>query len=614
MSASMPPPPESGDPTPADVKISEALRKRFDEAAFFPVIVELAVGPDGAGDYAALDATYQKVASAILAAAAQDGTETPILDPASPAIAPYLFATLRGSRIVALLNQFGQEIVRVSLNEHFKVPNAKPIGFQANLVGEAIAEPLASRVRTNPARLERVIIALSNQRTSKAGREAVLALLQTIRDRDRKQAQYEVLPEATHPYVFATMTGYAILALIDLDRRPVPPNRAIFRIWEDAQVRAFITDSVATIKADAAHIAFSASGKNIAWAVLDSGIDADHPHFRRFKNVDLGAPLAHKDFRGKGDGDASAVVDQNGHGTHVAGIIAGMMPADGDVKPVAVVSTRNEAGAEEKHTLPLGDIGGMAPQCKIVSLRVLDDDGTGVVSSLISAIDQIQQWNEFGRHLVVHGVNLSLGYPFDAEWFACGQSPICVEIDRLVDSGVAVVVAAGNSGYGYLQSEYVGAVSQGFGMSINDPGNSELAITVGSTHRTEPHRYGVSYFSSKGPTGDGRPKPDLIAPGERIISCASAQSRSDQVVVQKDGDAPSAVGRDAYLYKEDSGTSMAAPHVSGIIAAFLSIRREYIGRPRDVKAIFMQSATDLHRDRSFQGAGLVDLMRAIQSV
>src|ERR1700686_3032908 len=122
MSASMPPP-GSGDPTPAEVKISEALRKRFDEAAFLPVIVELAVGPDGANAYAALDATYQSVAAAIVAAAAQDGTApdgtvTRILDPAAPAIAPYLFATLRGSRILALLNQFGPEIVRVSLNEH----------------------------------------------------------------------------------------------------------------------------------------------------------------------------------------------------------------------------------------------------------------------------------------------------------------------------------------------------------------------------------------------------------------------------------------------------------------------------------------------------------------
>jgi hypothetical protein len=59
---------------------------------------------------------------------------------------------------------------------------------------------------------------------------------------------------------------------------------------------------------------------------------------------------------------------------------------------------------------------------------------------------------------------------------------------------------------------------------------------------------------------------------------------------------------------------MAAPHVSGAIAAFLSIRREFIGRPERVKEIFMSSATDLRRDRYFQGSGLVDLMRAIQSV
>ena len=67
-------------------------------------------------------------------------------------------------------------------------------------------------------------------------------------------------------------------------------------------------------------------------------------------------------------------------------------------------------------------------------------------------------------------------------------------------------------------------------------------------------------------------------------------------------------------YAEDSGTSMAAPHVSGVIAAFLSIRREFIGRSEEVKQIFLSTATDLGRDRSFQGKGLVDLMRAIQSV
>ena len=67
-------------------------------------------------------------------------------------------------------------------------------------------------------------------------------------------------------------------------------------------------------------------------------------------------------------------------------------------------------------------------------------------------------------------------------------------------------------------------------------------------------------------------------------------------------------------YREDSGTSMAAPHVSGVIAAFLSVRREYIGQPDVVKQIFLSTATDLRRAPYFQGRGLVDLMRAIQSV
>src|SRR5581483_12142857 len=81
--------------------------------------------------------------------------------------------------------------------------------------------------------------------------------------------------------------------------------------------------------------------------------------------------------------------------------------------------------------------------------------------------------------------------------------------------------AAGNTGYGYTETQARGAVAAGLTLSINDPGNAERAITVGSTHREMPHVYGVSYFSSKGPTGDGRPKPDLVAPGEKILSCAA---------------------------------------------------------------------------------------------
>jgi subtilisin family serine protease len=116
-------------------------------------------------------------------------------------------------------------------------------------------------------------------------------------------------------------------------------------------------------------------------------------------------------------------------------------------------------------------------------------------------------------------------------------------------------------------------------------------ITVGSTHRMLPHNYGVSYFSSRGPTGDGRRKPDLVAPGERIDSCALND----------------------YFGTMD-GTSMAAPHVSGAAALLLARHRELIGRPRQVKEILCDTATDLKREPRFQGAGLVDVLRAIQSI
>jgi subtilisin family serine protease len=211
----------------------------------------------------------------------------------------------------------------------------------------------------------------------------------------------------------------------------------------------------------------------------------------------------------------------------------------------------------------------------------------------------------------VHGVNLSVGYDFDPEWFACGQSPLCTEVDRLVRSGVVVVVAAGNSGYGFVQSRHQGVTSAGLDLTINDPGNSDLAITVGSTHRDMPHTYGVSYFSSKGPTGDGRMKPDLLAPGEKILSCRSTQMLplGDAGTVQR-----KRRRKLVALYREDSGTSQAAPHVSGVIAAFLSIRNEYLKQPEQVKRIFLSTATDLNRAPYFQGRGLVDVMRAIQSV
>ena len=427
--------------------------------------------------------------------------------------------------------------------------------------------------------------------------------------------------EYSQQYLFAQLEGDVIRELVKQDRRIKKELKqtggqkfgplAIYHIWPDFEIKSLINRSISTVKADAAQTSFSALGEGIVWAVLDSGIEATHPHFTLHDNLILKAPLVHKDFTKLGSANPeNALQDAFGHGTHVAGIIAGEMraPKEGNGKKIrAYTRRRKENGDITSDELPLDAIVGMAPKCKLLSLKVLDEKGDGLASNLITAIAMIQKLNGHGRRLLVHGVNMSVGYDFEPEWFACGQSPLCVEVDRLVRSGVVVVVAAGNTGYGAAQSQFRGVISAGMDLTINDPGNAELAITVGSTHKDMPHVYGVSYFSSKGPTGDGRAKPDLVAPGEKIISCAAGKQLQD---MKERAGAEAGVCQ----YLEESGTSMAAPHVSGVIAAFLSIRREFIGHPEEVKEIFLSTATDLKRERYFQGHGLVDLMRAIQSV
>ena len=408
-----------------------------------------------------------------------------------------------------------------------------------------------------------------------------------------------------------------------------PRDRAIYHIWPDFRVLPLIDQSIAIIKADAARRSYDAAGEQITWAVIDSGIDKNHPHFAHYDNLGGDVADLHWDFtlpdidpavradpaqQATLDAEVQkridgALVDTVGHGTHVAGILAGGLHPSDLGKFTICVGRRTESAIEERSVSDASRLSGVAPRTKLVSLKVLAD-GMDSSSTVIRALQHVRQRiNGEGKIRRVHGVNLSLGYEFDARWFACGQSPICVEVDRLVRSGVVVVVAAGNTGYGNLSSSE-GITSSGMALTINDPGNAVLAITVGSTHRNSPYTYGVSYFSSKGPTGDGRLKPDLVAPGERITSCAVGKYRDALASL------PSAksAGKDIATYLDDSGTSMAAPHVSGAIAAFLSIRREFIGRPDDVTRIFLETATSLKREPYFEGRGLVDLMRAIQSV
>ena len=192
---------------------------------------------------------------------------------------------------------------------------------------------------------------------------------------------------------------------------------------------------------------------------------------------------------------------------------------------------------------------------------------------------------------VVHGVNLSLSLDHEVGSFACGRTPVCDECERLIGSGTIVVVAAGNEGRAFVSM--ASGVTEGYRqMSITDPGNASGVITVGATHRHQPHTYGVSYFSSRGPTGDGRCKPDLVAPGEKITAPVPGRRPEEP---RRDEH-----GRAARLGRGGARSSPATPSSSA--------------SPAEIKRVLCATATDLGRERYFQGSGVVDALRAIQSI
>lgn len=419
-------------------------------------------------------------------------------------------------------------------------------------------------------------------------------------------------------YVSCMLRPQEIQDLVAADRA-AGAARTVFRVWPDYTLHPHLDRSVSTIKSDAAVRSYAATGEGVTWAVLDSGIDQHHPHFAGGTLTGAVAKL-HHDFTYLLTPDApppkdpdAALLDPEGHGTHVAGIIAGAVPAT--VTPVIASQQPSQDGLPgdwvARQLDPGRSLTGIASQAKLVSLKVLTPDGQdGLVTSssaVIAALYHIRETvNSGGRALIIHGANLSLGCRWDPSDYAAGQSPLCREIDLLVGTGVVVVVSAGNSGYAGAVSQ--SSDSRGVLSSITDPGNAQEAITVGSTHRDSPHRYGVTYTSSKGPTLDGRLKPDLLAPGERITSCATGHLRQRMADLVDEADAIAAT------YIEDSGTSMAAAHASGAIAAFLSVQQEFVGRPREVKELFTTNATSLGRDRFLEGHGLIDLMRVLSNV
>jgi subtilisin family serine protease len=363
---------------------------------------------------------------------------------------------------------------------------------------------------------------------------------------------------------------------------------------------------------------------------VDSGIAGAHYHFRGLELHDEAAGTAppagltsnlHRDFgylvtlpgelpsAQPTEDDGAPLCDESGHGTHVAGIIAGSSAAGGEGAPVELqVSASKDPGGNGSYVARrhVETLSGMAPKCELVSLKVMrrTQQNTWITSSsaVIAALNYLRtEVNLDPRVLRVHGVNLSLGCAWKPEDYAAGQSPLCQVLNQLSASGVVVVVSAGN--FGARTSGDSTNTSAVMG-SITEPAHAQDCVAVGSTHRDAPHAFGVTWTSSKGPTLDGRVKPDVVAPGEWITSAAAGSVFTNAGLEATGGPG----------YAELSGTSMAAPHVSGVIAGFLSARPEFIGRPLEVKRLLTESATDLGRERYAQGAGLVDLMRMLANI
>ena len=427
-----------------------------------------------------------------------------------------------------------------------------------------------------------------------------------------------------------------------------------------------LSRSVPAVKADAARTLFTVRCNDIVWAVVDSGIDGNHRALcgdkgasRVWRSFDFTRirRIVSMDYLRLDDEQRKARVDEllrpelqlkspppadkvdaslqrlatgaregrpvnwelveklieihpgakphSHHGTHVAGIIgassqwkektehdAALAKARGPAPAApAVAAGMGAAGAGEIPSPESEDwVDGMCPDIRLCDFRVLAPTFRETEFAIIAALQFIRHINERNSFITIHGANLSLSIPHDVRNYACGRTPICNECERLVNSGVVVVAAAGNRGYqNFATSE--GQYESYAAFSVTDPGNADGVITVGATHRFWPHTYGVSFFSSRGPTGDGRLKPDLVAPGERIRAPLPGNEWGDL-----------------------DGTSMAAPHVSGAAAMLMARYTELIGQPRRIKDVLCRSATDLGRERSFQGHGMLDVLRAFQSI
>jgi serine protease AprX len=360
------------------------------------------------------------------------------------------------------------------------------------------------------------------------------------------------------------------------------PNAMLRRLADDPKVKRVHLDreatgdlarTTATIGALSARLSFGYTGAGIGVAVIDSGITAWHDDFGASASNKTGQRVtAFVDFvNGR-----TQKYDDWGHGTHVAGIIAGN-------------------GYDS-----YGERAGVAPRANIIALKALDAEGKGKISGIIAALD----WAINNRaQYNIRVINMSLGAGVFESYHT---DPLTVAARHAVDAGIVVVAAAGNMGKALNGLPQYGAISA--------PGNAPWVLTVGasSTEGTTDRRDDtIALYSSRGPTMiDFGAKPDLVAPGTGTVSLATENSlfyltKSSLLVSGK---------RAGLLYQPYltlSGTSMATPVVAGTVALMLEANPNLT--PNMVKAILQfTSEVKFGYDFLTQGAGFLNTLGAVR--
>ena len=318
-------------------------------------------------------------------------------------------------------------------------------------------------------------------------------------------------------------------------------------------------------------------------AVIDSGIDTNHSLMKWVSSSGTNKVVYQNDFTGQ-----NILGDPYGHGTHVTTMFGG------------------------DYTLNNASYSGVAGGSNILSLRVLDSNGQGTTSNLIAALDWCvankANWN-------IRVINMSLGTIAKDSY---KNDPLCLAARRAWNAGIVVVCAAGNYGKDLNGRKVYGA--------IHSPGNDPSVITVGAANTFGTNTRSddtVATFSSRGPTRsyatingvrkyDNLIKPDLIAPGNKLIGARSSyNSTANKLISQYPtlGTGSTTISTDKLMYL--SGTSMSAPIVSG--AALLLIHTNPNLTPNMVKAILMYTAQPLAGFNMMeQGAGELNVDGAVR--